>query len=142
MAKAALLDFSSVFSLVYILERWRNLDGTAPKGPKNSESHIAISYHIDEYHTVAWVENGVKVNVSLQPASTHASNDPTILNYEQQFRNRDSFVYNKYEEEDRENPKDVRFFETPVMVRSNTIVGDRFHANGMVVARIVKGKFK
>ena len=26
------------------------------------------------------------------------------------------------------------------MVRSNTIVGDRFHANGMVVARIVKGK--
>ena len=33
-----------------------------------------------------------------------------------------------------------RYNEAPVMVRSNTIVGDRFHANGMVVARIVKGK--
>ena len=114
-------------------------DWICPKRPKKI---LAISYHIDEYHTVAWVENGVKVNVSLQPASTHASNDPTILNYEQQFRNRDSFVYNKYEEEDRENPKDVRFFEAPVMVRSNTIVGDRFHANGMVVARIVKGTMR
>ena len=46
----------------------------------------------------------MKVNVSLQPASLHSSNDPTILNYEKQFRNRDSFVYNKYEEEDHENP--------------------------------------
>jgi len=97
----------------------------------------------DEYQTVAWLEDGVKVNVSLQPASIHSSNDPTILNYEKQFQssnNRDSFVYNKYEQEDHENPtNDARYTEAPVMVRSNTIIGDRFHANGMVVARIVKG---
>ena len=52
---------------------------------------------------MAWLEDGVKVNVSLQPASIHSSNDPTILNYEKQFQssnNRDSFVYNKYEQED------------------------------------------
>ena len=62
------------------LEKWKNLNGSAPKGPKKfCDYHITFSYHIDEYHTVAWVENGVKVNVSLQPASTHASNDPTIL---------------------------------------------------------------
>ena len=82
--------------------------------------------------------------MSLQPASIHSSNDPTILNYEKQFQssnNRDSFVYNKYEQEDHENPtNDARYNEAPVMVRSNTIIGDRFHANGMVVARIVKGK--
>ena len=82
--------------------------------------------------------------MSLQPASIHSSNDPTILNYEKQFQssnNRDSFVYNKYEQEDHENPtNDARYTEAPVMVRSNTIIGDRFHANGMVVARIVKGK--
>ena len=63
---------------------------------------------------------------------------------EKQFQssnNRDSFVYNKYEQEDHENPtNDARYTEAPVMVRSNTIIGDRFHANGMVVARIVKGK--
>ena len=92
---------------------------------------------------MAWLEDGVKVNVSLQPASIHSSNDPTILNYEKQFQssnNRDSFVYNKYEQEDHENPtNDARYTEAPVMVRSNTIIGDRFHANGMVVARIVKG---
>ena len=83
--------------------------------------------------------------MSLQPASIHSSNDPTILNYEKQFQsgnNRDSFVYNKYEQEDHENPtNDARYTEAPVMVRSNTIIGDRFHANGMVVARIVKGRF-
>ena len=97
----------------------------------------------DEYQIVTWLEDGVKVNVSLQPASIHSSNDPTILNYEKQFQssnNRDSFVYNKYEQEDHENPtNDARYTEAPVMVRSNTIIGDRFHANGMVVARIVKG---
>merc|ERR1712088_250295 len=52
-----------------------------------------------EVSTVAWDNNGVRVNVSLQPS------------YAQ---------------------------EGSVMVRSNTIVGDRFHGTGMVVSRIVK----
>ena len=95
----------------------------------------------NEYQTVAWTSEGVKVNVSLQPASLQTTNDPSILNYDKQFKNQESFIYNKYEQEDR--PDDPQFdpgnFEAPVMVRSNTIEGDRVHARGMVVARILKG---
>lgn len=53
-----------------------------------------------EVSTVAWEQDGVKVNVSLQPSGAVGGS---------------------------------------VMVRSNTIVGDRFHGSGMVVSRIVKG---
>lgn len=64
-----------------------------------------------------------------------------MLNYNNQFRNQESYIYNRYEQEDRpDDPgNDQRAFENPVMVRSNTIVGDRVHPKGMVVARILKG---
>ena len=96
----------------------------------------------NEYQTVAWIDDGVKVNVSLQPASLQTTNDLSILNnYNNQFRNQDSFVYNKYQQEDRpDDPQfDPRNYDAPVMVRSNTIQGDRVHARGMVVARVLKG---
>lgn len=135
----------------------RNTHRERPSGPKINkdlvdasviESHIVphrlmFTSHAptDEFQSVAWLPNGVKVNVSLQPASFQLTNDPAILNYEKQFKSQDSFVYNKYQEEDRpDDPEnDPRNYEAPVMVRSNTIVGDRVHPRGMVVARILKG---
>ena len=63
---------------------------------------------------MAWLQDGVKVNVSLQPASFQSTNDPSILNYEKQFKNtQKTFVYNKYEAEDRpDDPaNDPRNFE-------------------------------
>ena len=98
----------------------------------------------DEYPSVAWLPNGVKVNVSLQPASFQITNDPAILNYEKQYKqDSETVIYNKYQAEDRPNDpaNDPRRFEAPVMVRSNTIVGDRNHPKGMVVARILKGMY-
>ncbi len=94
-----------------------------------------------EYPSVAWLPNGVQVNVSLQPPSLQTSNDASILKWEQRFKHEDTYVYNKYEIEDRPHDPDVvlRVVEKPVMVRSNTIVGDRIHPRGMVVARILKG---
>ena len=82
--------------------------------------------------------------MSLQPASFQITKDPTIINYQNQFKNnQDSVIYNKYQAEDRpDDPEnDPRFFNAPVMVRSNTIEGDRNHPRGMVVARILKGTF-
>lgn len=95
----------------------------------------------DEFQTVAWLPDGVKVNASLQPASFQVTNDPSILNYEKQFKYQETFVRNKYEQEDRpDDPEsDPASYQAPVMVRSNTIQGDRIHPRGMVVARIIKG---
>ena len=94
-----------------------------------------------EFPTVAWLPNGIQVNASLQPASLQTSNDASILNWEERFKDPDTFVYNKYEVEDRpHDPNNVLpVVDKPVMVRSNTIVGDRVHPRGMVVARILKG---
>ena len=96
----------------------------------------------DEYQSVAWLPDGVKVNVSLQAASFQITNDPAIINYDQRFKqNQETVIYNKYQSEDRPDDPlyDPKTFEAPVMVRSNTIEGDRTHPRGMVVARILKG---
>jgi len=89
-----------------------------------------------EYPTVAWVskEGGIKVNVSLQVQTSSS----TSSDVEQ------SFVYNAYQQEDHlpANSDEIRRLENKdkqIVVRSNTVVGDRAHAKGMVVARIVKG---
>ena len=99
----------------------------------------------DEYQSVAWLPDGVKVNVSLQAASFQITNDPAIINYDQRFKqNQETVIYNKYQSEDRPDDPlyDPKTFEAPVMVRSNTIEGDRTHPRGMVVARILKGNFE
>lgn len=95
----------------------------------------------EEFPTVAWLQDGIKVNVSLQPPSFQGSTDSAILNWKEQHQAEDTFVFNKYQAEDRPNApeNDPRNAEKPVMVRSNTIRGDRVHARGMVVARILKG---
>ena len=79
-----------------------------------------------EFPTVAWLPNGVQVNVSLQPTSLHRSVDITIAG---RIEQEEVLEGNRYETDREAND---------VVVRSNTIVGDRVHAPGMVVARIVK----
>ena len=92
-----------------------------------------------EYQTVAWVprSEGIKVNVSLQVAAESNAFEPHLEDDHQ------SYVYNAFQQEDHlpENREDVERFESrkSVIVRSNTIVGDRAHAKGMVVAKILKG---
>lgn len=138
----------------YDYERNRNPQPSGPRIRKELVDASVLESHIvphrllftshsptEEYPTVAWLQDGIQVNVSLQQASLQTDNDPSILNYDQQFKHQDTFVYNKYQAEDRPNApeNDPLNFQTPVMVRSNTIRGDRIHAKGMVVARVLKG---
>ena len=77
-----------------------------------------------EYPSVAWLKDGIQVNVSLQP-SFLAPNDPRLTYYT--------------DLEGQLGRKEVDEPEEGVAVRSNTIVGDRAHSRGMVVARILRG---
>ena len=81
----------------------------------------------------------------IHQSSFQITNDPAIINYDQRFKqNQETVIYNKYQSEDRPDDPlyDPKTFEAPVMVRSNTIEGDRTHPRGMVVARILKGNFE
>ena len=84
-----------------------------------------------EFQTVAWVpkDGGIRVNVSLQVQTASSARGSGGLG---ELRPEDSFVYNAYQEEDHlpENADEVRRLETrhrQIVVRSNTVVGDKAH---------------
>ena len=89
-----------------------------------------------EFQTVAWVpkDGGIRVNVSLQVQTASSTRGGGGLS---DFRPEYSFVYNAYQEEDHlpENADEVRRLETrqrQIVVRSNTVVGDRAHAKASI----------
>lgn len=98
-----------------------------------------------EYPTVAWLPKGIQVNVSLQLTGFQSSSDSSFRNPNLDNPGRISYSSYSVNQDGDEtlNQDQQRALElqeaSPVVVRSNTIVGDRVHPRGMVVARIVQG---
>ena len=84
-----------------------------------------------EFPTVAWLQDGIQVNASLQPTSFQGTFDVKIAN----LREEEEVL-----EGSRRHGQSYRPDQQSlgVVVRSNTVVGDRVHPRGMVVARIVR----